>query len=84
MTSDFTMHLLTLLGFAGCGLLALFFLAIYRHVTSPLRSIPGPFLARFTDLWYLFKLRSGHFEVIHQQLHDTYGTFLLLQIVGIH
>lgn len=38
-----------------------------------LRSIPGPFLASFTDLWRFVKVREGRFELILQALHDQYG-----------
>ncbi|KAK9780460.1 putative Cytochrome P450 [Seiridium cardinale] len=67
------MHILTLVGLAGCGLIACFLLTLYRHLTSPLRSIPGPFLARFTDLWYLFQVHRGHFNLVNQKLHEKYG-----------
>jgi hypothetical protein len=44
-----------------------------RALLSPLRKVPGPFLARLTDLWYLFKLYQGNFEVENLRLHDKYG-----------
>lgn len=67
------MHFLALVGLAGCGFIAHTLLILYRHIASPLRSIPGPFIARFTDLWYLYHLRQGRFEVVNQQLHERYG-----------
>ncbi|OTB02816.1 hypothetical protein M426DRAFT_322406 [Hypoxylon sp. CI-4A] len=48
-------------------------LRIYRYVKSPLRAVPGPFLARFTDFWYFQKLREGSFEVVNKKLHEKYG-----------
>lgn len=38
-----------------------------------LRSIPGPFLASFTDLWRLLAVDKGNFEVVLQVLHNKYG-----------
>ncbi|KAI4599462.1 hypothetical protein KJ359_001904 [Pestalotiopsis sp. 9143b] len=48
-------------------------LTLFRHLSSPLRTIPGPFAARFTDLWYLLKVRRRNFEVANKKLHDKYG-----------
>ncbi|XDG09044.1 hypothetical protein ABKA04_008659 [Annulohypoxylon sp. FPYF3050] len=56
-------------GFAVFQLLYRFF----RHVASPLRSVPGPFLARFTNLWYFFTLKKANFEVVNRELHEKYG-----------
>ncbi|KIW40987.1 uncharacterized protein PV06_06586 [Exophiala oligosperma] len=38
-----------------------------------LRSIPGPFLASFTDLWRFVKVNQLRFELTLQELHDRYG-----------
>lgn len=40
---------------------------------NPLRSVPGPLLARFTDLWYLYKVRQGKFQIENRRLHAEYG-----------
>ncbi|KAJ6443734.1 tat pathway signal sequence [Purpureocillium lavendulum] len=40
---------------------------------SPLRTVPGPLLAKFTDLWYFWNVRQGSFEQTNLQLHSTYG-----------
>lgn len=61
------------LGAAG---LTLVFVVI-RHLLSPLRRIPGPFLARFTDGWYLWRVNKGHFELDNLALHAKYGEWLL-------
>lgn len=44
-----------------------------RALLSPLRKVPGPFAARFTDLWYLYKLYRGDFELENLCLHRKYG-----------
>lgn len=40
---------------------------------SPLRSIPGPFAARFTHLYYLHSLSTGQFHTQNIILHAKYG-----------
>ncbi|KAB5545499.1 cytochrome P450 oxidoreductase [Coniochaeta sp. 2T2.1] len=40
---------------------------------SPLRKVPGPFLARFTKLWKLREIYRGHFEKTNIELHARYG-----------
>lgn len=52
------------------------FQALYRAsraAVSPLRSIPGPFWARLTDLWYFNRVRLGSFEKDNIQLHQEHG-----------
>lgn len=63
--------LLELLAVSGVFIYAV--LTLFRHLSSPLRAIPGPFAARFTDLWYLLKVRRRNFEVANKKLHDKYG-----------
>lgn len=36
-------------------------------------SIPGPFLARFSDLWRLLVIRRGAAQDEHLNLHKKYG-----------
>lgn len=47
--------------------------AVLRAVTSPLRSVPGPFWARFSRLWLFRKVWQGHFEADNIKLHRQYG-----------
>jgi hypothetical protein len=51
----------------------LLFNALYQRLFSPLRKIPGPFLASITRYWQLKKILNGtwHEEII--QLHRKYG-----------
>ncbi|KAI0401531.1 cytochrome P450 [Xylaria palmicola] len=46
---------------------------LVRSALSPLRSVPGPFLARCSDLWYLWRVRQGHWEKLNVELHRKYG-----------
>ncbi|KIX01993.1 uncharacterized protein Z518_07932 [Rhinocladiella mackenziei CBS 650.93] len=63
-------------------LLAGFFLSIWilylavSYIRDPLRNIPGPFVARFTRLWYLNEVAGGHFEKTNIQLHRKYGSIV--------
>ena len=63
------------IAFAGCVVGVQLLLHIYRYFTSPLRSVPGPFIARFTDLWYLKQVQDGCFEKVNRELHKKYGLF---------
>ncbi|KAF7960128.1 hypothetical protein EAE96_001727 [Botrytis aclada] len=46
---------------------------VFLAIIDPLRHIPGPFLARFTRLWYCWKIYEGDYERTNQQLHTRYG-----------
>ena len=46
---------------------------IFRFLTSPLRNIPGPFIAKFTDLWSLYEAWGGKSDRTMRKLHDRYG-----------
>ncbi len=51
-------------------------LSLYKVITvlrDPLRTVPGPFFARFTRLWYLRKVWRGDFEKTNIALHKKYG-----------
>ncbi|KAJ5287205.1 cytochrome protein [Penicillium angulare] len=48
-------------------------------ITAPsLISIPGPFLARFTRLWYFNRVLSGNFDKENLDLHKKYGPIVRL------
>lgn len=47
---------------------------VYQTLTSPLRSVPGPFLARFTRLWELHAVLTGENTKFNMALHKKYGT----------
>jgi hypothetical protein len=47
---------------------------IVRALTTSLRSIPGPFLARFTRLWELRAVYTHDFATYNIALHEEYGT----------
>jgi hypothetical protein len=46
---------------------------IFRALTTSLRSVPGPFLARFTRLWELRTVLKHDFATYNIALHEKYG-----------
>jgi len=60
----------TLIIFFATGTLIYSFL---QYAFDPLRSIPGPFLARFSRLWYFLEIYKGSFEETNIELHRRYG-----------
>ena len=46
---------------------------LYQIWASPLASVPGPWLARFTDLWYAWRIDRGQFERDNIALHQKHG-----------
>jgi hypothetical protein len=47
---------------------------LFQAAKSPLRSVPGPFLARFTRLWIFRRYAAADFHNDNIQLHRKYGT----------
>jgi hypothetical protein len=59
---------------AGLGLIYALLVALF----SPLRRVPGPVAARFTNLFYLNRVRYGHFHYENKTLHHKYGPVVRL------
>ncbi|KAK1992154.1 cytochrome P450 [Colletotrichum falcatum] len=57
--------------YAIVGLICTFYLV--RPFLSPLRSVPGPFLARYTDAWFVWRVHKGHAEKDFMALHKQHG-----------
>lgn len=55
----------------ACGLVVL--RLVISYFSSPLRSIPGPFLAKFTDAWRMFDYYKTTQIQSHQELHRQHG-----------
>jgi len=47
--------------------------SFYYLLLHPLKHIPGPFLARFTELWRSHRYFNGHWHEDILNLHKTYG-----------
>ncbi|PVH96824.1 pisatin demethylase [Periconia macrospinosa] len=52
--------------------------SIYQILASPLRNVPGPFLARFTRLWELHAIRKHDNPTLNIALHEKYGPVVRL------
>ena len=74
------MHAQVLAGAAVVALIARIFFPFLKTFFSPLRNVPGPALARFTDLWYLWRVRKGGFEWDNIELHRKHGEPVLLHV----
>jgi hypothetical protein len=46
---------------------------IWMHEATPLKKIPGPFMARFSKLWMVYKTRQLKRHELDLELHKTYG-----------
>jgi hypothetical protein len=69
----------TLLYFAVALVFYLVIFIIYQVVSNPLRTVPGPLLARWTRLWEFYQVCQGRYEKTNIKLHKHYGknaTFL--------
>lgn len=56
-------------------------LAVLAHIipwlvdVHAIRSYPGPFWARFTDLWLGWVAAQGHRSEVVHEMHKKYGAF---------
>lgn len=51
---------------------------LYYAYATPLRDIPGPWLAKFTRLWLLKSINSREYQKINIELHQKYGPIVRL------
>ncbi|KFZ14545.1 hypothetical protein V501_03179 [Pseudogymnoascus sp. VKM F-4519 (FW-2642)] len=66
---------------ATSSILAILILrSLLRDITSPLRDIPGPFLARYTRLWKLREIYKGAFQETNIELHRKHGDYSFLKL----
>jgi benzoate 4-monooxygenase len=56
----------------------LFLILAYVMDPQAIRSIPGPFLAKFTDVWLGWVSVHGHRSEVVHEMHKKYGTFVRL------
>ncbi|ETS83421.1 hypothetical protein PFICI_05297 [Pestalotiopsis fici W106-1] len=49
---------------------------LYRIFFSPIRHIPGPFLAKFTRLWHIHAILAGKQNLRLLELHKKHGHFV--------
>ncbi|KAH7886910.1 cytochrome P450 [Phlebopus sp. FC_14] len=53
---------------------------LFSYLADPYnqRAVPGPFLARFSDLWLGWTTSQGHRSDVVHELHKKHGTFVRL------
>lgn len=47
--------------------------AFFRRYWAPIKDIPGPFLASFSNLWLVLQVLKGHTEAETIELHKKHG-----------
>lgn len=58
------------------GLATILAVIVHRRYFSPLRDIPGPFLASFSRLWHLGQVLGGDQRTRLYELHKKHGPFV--------
>ena len=48
-------------------------LVMYRVFLSPLRSVPGSLLGRFSVGWHLWHTYNGDYHIAMREVHRKYG-----------
>lgn len=56
-------------------LIALFHIVPWALDAQRVRDIPGPFLAKFSDLWLGYVSKSGHRSEVVHEMHEKYGPY---------
>jgi hypothetical protein len=51
---------------------------LWRESQSPLKKIPGPFLAKYTNLWRFGNVLTGGAHLTQMQLHAKHGSAVRL------
>ncbi|KAH8658385.1 cytochrome P450 [Xylariales sp. PMI_506] len=63
---------------ALCAVIFFLFVRFVRAASQPgLAGVPGPFLAKFTDLWRLYKVWNWTFKQDLPKLHEYYNSRLI-------
>jgi hypothetical protein len=51
---------------------------LWQYVQSPLKNIPGPFFAKFTNIWRLLDILGGRSDLTQKILHAKHGSAVRL------
>ena len=58
----------------GIGAVLLCLVVLWQLFLSPLRAFPGPFVAKFTDLWRAAAVIPGRIDSVNRRWHKKYGS----------
>ncbi|WAO88678.1 Hypothetical protein NCS54_00603600 [Fusarium falciforme] len=58
----------------GTGAVILCLAVLWQLFLSPLRAFPGPFVAKFTDLWRAAAVLPGRIDSVNRRWHKKYGS----------
>jgi hypothetical protein len=47
--------------------------AVYTRILHPLASVPGPFWASLSRVWYMYRIYAGDMHTVQRSLHERYG-----------
>ena len=56
---------------------------LFKAYATPLRDIPGPWLAKFTRFWYAKAIGSRNFQKTNLDLHRQYGQTLVARCIDL-
>ena len=54
----------------------------YFYDTHGIRRYPGPFIAKFSDIWLGLVAKNGHRSEVVHRVHRKYGTLYSVQAVA--
>lgn len=57
----------------GIGAVLLCLVVLWQLFLSPLRGFPGPFVAKFTDVWRAAAVIPGRIDSVNRRWHKKYG-----------
>ncbi|RSM13176.1 hypothetical protein CEP52_002143 [Fusarium oligoseptatum] len=58
----------------GIGAVLLCLSVLWQLFLSPLRGFPGPFVAKFTDIWRAAAVLPGQIDKVNRRWHKKYGS----------
>ena len=51
---------------------------VLTYLTSPVKHIPGPLLAKFTNLWRFFNVWGGESQHSQTKMHERHGSLVAI------
>lgn len=73
ITSAFAPTVWIFVVFPSCLALSGLLWVVYTRTLHPLASVPGPFWASISRLWYMYRVYVGDMHTVQRQLHEQYG-----------